>query len=444
MNSTKWTLPVLAACALALNACTTIEEDDTAAEPFVGDELPVGDIEGLQEIKADGWGYATVCKPIPYLEPLTDPAITISLDGLTLRLYDRAGDYDRTFPVGVGQIEDAESLTPDSLYRSDGVFYTRTDLAPTIDGNTPSTARWGWNYSCRMWWTDEQGNQIPVFAGLPFIRLQGPSSTGYGIHGPVDQFNRSNGGNLRRGYVSHGCVRMEAADLVEVYALIQGHSAPVRIQQAIERRPDDRAVDTPDSWLLRECRADQDCAEGLHCEPNPYSGRGFCTQYCDAYCPDRSGAPTTFCVDNPNGGQRGICMYRALDFNNHCRSYDHSVEVAAVPRFSQPWIKRNTCLPGTEGWIGDRCLSDRECLTGVCSAVDGGPEGICSEPCSRYCPDKAGGYAVTFCIDDPDTPVNGMCTARCDNNDDCAMGTTCESAPRHSQASMVRNACVPY
>lgn len=427
-------------------ACSETAEDAPETHTGFGDELSIGDIQGLDDMKADGWGFATVCKPIPNLTPLNDPMITISLDGLSLHLVDRAGTYDEVFPIGVGQIDDdGESLTPVSTYRNDQLFYTRTDLPSTIDGSTASTARWAWNYSCRMWWTDDDGKKVPVFAGLPFIRLTGPRSNGYGIHGPVDRFSRSDGGTLRRGYVSHGCIRMEAADLVEVYALIAGKSVPVRIQQATERDQNDRAVDVDSRWIMSECQNDSDCSfQGGVCHQNEYSGRGFCTQPCSRYCPDRDGYPGTFCVADDQNPDAGMCVFQSSSLSNVCRRFDHFVQHRTT-RFNQSWVRRNVCLPGSEGWIGDRCLDDADCESSYCHEIDGESAGVCSEACTRYCPDLDG-HAGTFCVSsDPAAPQNGgMCVARCAGNDACGLGTTCESTSRHSQASVVRDACVPY
>ena len=432
--------------ALLVAACGETASVDDEAATGIGDELSLGDIDGLDEIKADGWGFATQCKDIPYLEPLIDPMITISLDGLTLHLRDRAGDYDRVFAIGVGQTDElGESLTPVSTSRDDQLFYTRTDLESVEDGNTAARARWAWNYSCRMWWTDEDGQKVPVFAGLPFIRLTGPRTSGYGIHGPIDRFNRSDGGTLRRGYVSHGCIRMEAADLVEVYALIAGHRAPVRIQQATERDQNDRALDVEDRWMMSECQSDDDCDyDGGMCRTNPYSGRGFCTQACTRYCPDRAGYPGTFCVADDSATDTGMCVFQTSSLVNSCRRFDHFVE-QRTGRRGQPGVQRTVCLPGSEGWIGDRCLGDTDCESGYCHELEGETAGMCSEACNRYCPDLAG-HASTFCVSsDPNAPENGgMCVARCAGNDACGLGTTCESTSRHSQASVVRDACVPY
>ena len=434
----------LPALLLACDAETAVPADPPSTEGE-GEELAVGDIEDL---KSDGvWTHAVQCKPIPTLEPLTDPAITVSLDGLTLHLVDRAGDYDEIFPIGPGSISGDESLTPVSTGAPGGVFWARADRAATQDGPTPAERRWGWNESCRVWWRSESGQDVPVFAGLPFIRLEGPPSAGYGLHGPIDNYTMSSGGTLRRGYVSHGCVRMQAEDIVEVYALIQGHRTPVRIQKAIERRDDDRAVDVEDRWFQSECREDADCTyPGGACKHNPYSGRGFCTQACSRYCPDKAGYPTSFCVVDPDSTSQGMCVLRPASIWNGCARFEGVQEQPSEPRFSQSWVKRSACVPGTPGWIGDRCQTDADCVeTDACLPVDGGPDGICTEPCARYCPDLAG-HAATFCIAAPDDAglSEGICAARCTSSDDCPRGATCETEPRYSMTWVVRNVCVPY
>jgi hypothetical protein len=425
---------VLAACA----------EGPAPPEGEASAELGLGVVE---DMKDDGnWGFATTCKPIPALEPLADPMIVVSLDGLTLRLFDRAGTYDRTFPIGPGAIEKGVSLTPVSTGLPTGLFHTRTDQPVVDDGPTPSQAKWAWNHRCRMWWKDEQGKQIPVFAGLPFIRLEGPPTSSYAIHGPVDRFTQANGGTLRRGYVSHGCIRMDAADVVEVWALIQGHRVPVRVQQAVERRDDDTAVDISAKWIGQECARDADCNYlGGMCHMNAYSGRGFCTARCNRTCNDRAGYPPTFCVADPSDTSKGLCVPKSVLIDNNCRRYDHFVPRTGVARFKQPSVKADVCLPGSEGWVGDRCLADSDCPGGVCAEVDGGTAGVCTRDCTRSCPDKAT-YAGTFCVaaNESSGLDDGMCVATCSSNDDCAVGTTCEREPRNGQPSVLRNVCLPY
>lgn len=435
---------VVSAFCFALFSAACVEEpieDGPAGEP-AGEDLPLGDVFNP---KADGfYGAATTCKDIPYVEPLRDPKIVISLDGLTLRLVDRAGAYDRVFPIGVGGIENGESLTPTSTQFPSGTFYTRTDERPVDDGPTASQARWGWNHRCRMWWTDEDGSKVPVFAGLPFIRLAGhPTSASYGIHGPIDDYTMPSGGVLRRGYVSHGCVRMSSEGIKEVWGRLQGKQAEVVIQKPAERLEDGSAVDF-DPWLLSECQSDSDCDfAGGFCQKNDYRGAGFCTMACTKYCPDRAGHPTSFCVDNPHGNG-GICTVKSERVTtNYCERLDGFVQYSGVYRPDRS-ASASVCLPGSKGWIGDRCLEDDECDTGVCTPIEGGPQGICTQSCSRYCPDKDGA-AGTFCIDAPASvpETGGMCVARCHDDDHCPAGTACVESPRYSQSSVVVKSCVP-
>jgi hypothetical protein len=64
-----------------------------------GDDLPVGELTG-DDGKADGnWGSALTCKTVPALPPLAHPEIVVSLNGLTLRLADRAAGFDKVFPI---------------------------------------------------------------------------------------------------------------------------------------------------------------------------------------------------------------------------------------------------------------------------------------------------------------------------------------------------------
>jgi len=413
--------------------------------PEAGDELPIGAIDDLKE---DGdWTHAVRCKTLPVVEPLADPAITVSLDGLTIHLVDRAGTYDRVFPIGPGQIQNGKSLTPVSTTLPEGLFWTRTDQPAVQDGPTPATQKWGWNESCNIWWKSETGQQLPVFAGLPFIRLQGPPTAGYGIHGPIDNYTMPNGGTLRRGYVSHGCIRMDAADLGELYGRILGKRVPVRVQKAVERRADGTAVDVRNKWFLAECQTDADCNyEGGLCRVNPYSGRGFCTQQCSLYCPDRAGNPSTYCVADPADATKGVCTFRPDPVQNGCKRWGGFLEKASVPRSGQPSTKKSACVPGSGGWIGDACVVDADCtLTDTCLPVEDGVAGVCTEPCARYCPD-ATGRAATFCVGAPPAAgtSGGVCLARCSNNDDCPPGATCESEPRYSDPATVRSVCLPY
>jgi hypothetical protein len=428
-------------------ACAPEPEEAIDELPPTGfeEELAIGAIDDL---KTDGdWGAALQCKAIPDLEPLAAPTIVVSLDGLTLHLTDAETGYDRVFPIGPGSIKDGESLTPLSTGLADGLFHIRLDKPVGAESSDPGYAPWAYAYSCRMWWKDpDTGTKVPVFAGLPFLRLEGAPTLGYAIHGPIDSYTIPSGGRLRRGYVSHGCIRMEAADVLELYALTLGHKVPVRVQQAVERRADGSAVDLPQKWLLAECATDEECTfDGGFCHANPYTGKGYCTRECLKYCPDEYGQPVSFCVADPEDDAKGLCTLKAASFNNHCRRYPGFELAQGIGRFGQPSVTADVCLPGSQGWVGDSCFTDLDCglAEGSCilpASGDGAP-GFCSLPCTKYCPDLES-YDGTFCVTGADGA--GQCVEKCTGQDDCPTGMTCtEETPRHNDPATAADVCLP-
>ena len=62
----------------------------------------------------------------------------------------------------------------------------------------------------------------------------------YALHGPITK-------SLIRGYVSHGCVRMQAQDVIELFWMVKRASnlgnTPVTIQQEVEIDAAGKAVD---------------------------------------------------------------------------------------------------------------------------------------------------------------------------------------------------------
>jgi len=299
-----------------------------------GDDLALGEV-GPDDNKADGrWGYATECKPIPEVEPLIDPAITLSIDGLTLHLVDRAGGYDAVFPVGVGTIDERAS----SSISGQSETYFPIHETRRQDFEIDTTDAWSFN-PCRVWWTDPDTTEmLPVFAGLPFMRFFGS----YGIHGPITGYREPDGGHLVRGYVSHGCVRMEAAHVLEVYSRTSGvDGVPVHLQREPERRPDGRRVDVTDRWIGSECDVDTDCGfEAAVCEIHPSGGHGFCSLPCARLCPDRPGYPMTACVASTTIPNSGMCVPREERKNRGCRPYDRF-----VPRFQRRFGASGAAVP---------------------------------------------------------------------------------------------------
>jgi hypothetical protein len=405
---------------LALAAC----HDPTSAQIA---DLPLGD--RLAQDKADGnWGYALTCKPVPDFPRLQSPEITLSLYGLTLRLTDRATGFEKVFPVGVGAIN---TKTTEATYGETMSYY------PVIaTGKNTFALRTANIQPCKTWWTDpETGERSPVFAGLPFMPFYG----GYAIHGPIDNFRAANGGNLRRGFVSHGCIRMESADVLEVYSRIRGvASVPVRLQREPERLSSGRRVDVAQKWVGAECGSDSDCNyTGGFCKRNRYSGRGFCSARCTSTCADRTGHPTTFCVADPDDAAQGLCVLKTAPQNPDCRAYDHFVP-KSVSRFRST-VKATACLPGSRGWVGERCLGDADCKNGTRCA-----SGTCTMACTRVCADQPG-FARTFCAAEPSLGSGGSCLRSCTpslNAPECSLGMACALRSR-PDGSRSATACVP-
>ena len=416
-----------------LTGCDTAHDVDAPAatsETPAGDDLALGDVIE-PEGKADGWGHALECKVGPDLPALAAPQIFVSIQGFTLRLVDEESGFEKVFPIGPG------ALDSDATSRSLGESLSYFPVIETGQKDfeiTPSSIQ-----PCKTWWTDPHtGARSPVFAGLPFMSWHG----NYAIHGPIDNYTASNGGNLRRGFVSHGCLRMEAADVLELYARIKGVAhVPVHVQREPERRDDGTRVDVGGAWIGTECDDDADCtfASGF-CKTNKYSGRGFCTQPCQRGCPDKAGAPVTFCVADPDDTSRGLCVNKVGPTNAECRPYAQFV-VRKTARFNQASVTADVCVPGSPGFIGDHCFADTECRTGnICrdaKPADGVP-GTCTQGCARSCPDAAG-FPTTYCAQDP-TDSAGYCERSCtldSNASECPTDEICVERSRKGRAGSV-------
>ena len=410
--------------------------DTSDATP--GGDLALGD-RSADDVKADGegdWGSALDCKPVPVLPQLVHPRITLSIDGLTLHLTDDSG-YDKVFPVGPGAIDTTET---DAEFGESRSYYPIIHYGKHDFEITPATIQ-----ECKTWWTDaETGAKAPVFAGLPFLSWSG----NFAIHGPIDNYRAPNGGNLRRGYVSHGCFRMEAADVLEVYGRIKGVAhVPVHVQREPERRADGSRVDLAAKWVGAACSANTDCnfPNGF-CEQDAYAQHGFCSARCTQYCADKPGAPPTFCVADPQAPGKGMCVPKAIGQDQDCRPYDALTIAPATPRLNQPTVTADVCLPGSHGWVGDHCFADPDCGNGTtCLGAHGTAPGVCSMACDKYCADEPG-EADTFCAAVPALSSAGACLRQCtpsSNASECPTDMVCGAAPRNGQSSVTKTVCLP-
>ena len=203
------------------------------------------------------------------LPALERPEVIVSLEGLSVHLFDRATGISKVYATGVGKIG------------SSGKSYTPTGFFQTLD---PSH---GWYYIPRRYSPE-------YFGGFPFLRLNIENSNGYhtyGMHGPIT-FSCPDGSSdcglldrdwfLVRDFVSHGCMRMEVDGIVELFWALRdfGH-VPVSIQQAIEL---DALGDEVDVDMVPALYAEGEAIPYGECglRPDPYEIAGrWTSRSCD-------------------------------------------------------------------------------------------------------------------------------------------------------------------
>jgi len=194
-----------------------IDEEEPGEGVAFDEQNPYADVEG----KADS--------PLTYevptdLEQLERPEIIVSLQQKTVHLFDRTTGFSAVYPTGPGALTSSgRSMTPTGFYK------------------TGPDAGDGWYNISRRYTPD-------YFGGFPFLRLTIENSNGYhtyGFHGPIT-YTCPDGGRgcdlvdrqwfLKRDFVSHGCMRMEKDDIVEMFHTVAGHaSIPVTIIDDPER-----------------------------------------------------------------------------------------------------------------------------------------------------------------------------------------------------------------
>ncbi len=103
------------------------------------------------------------------------------------------------------------------------------------------------------------------------------------------------------------------------------------------------------------------------------------------------------------------------------------------------------------GFVGGQCSADSQCnySNSFCiKEAEGFPKGMCSQSCTKFCPDKTG-MTTTFCITGKEVGVStppGLCTARCDfgkSATGCRPGYSCVKMQRYGDPSTEVFACVP-
>ena len=212
-------LAVLATFATACADAPDPSSDDPEQGSYEGVDEDVDPTIPLDDGKSDVPRYQ-IPTDLPQLQA---PEIIVSLDGLTVHVFDRATGFNRVYPAGVGvKGSSGRSITPT------GHFQTGPD-------GTDS------------WWYAPRRTNPEYFGGFPFLRLTARNSDGantYALHGPITQ-------TLTRGYVSHGCVRMRGDDIIRIFWMVKTHgSTPVTIQKEVERDAAGHKVDVGTTPVL--------------------------------------------------------------------------------------------------------------------------------------------------------------------------------------------------
>lgn len=245
------------------------------------------------------------------------------------------------------------------------------------------------------------------------------------------------------------------------------HESPIpsgTVVQTDPGRPEDKPDDpdlfyagTSKLWIGDACQKDSDCDfSGSYCML-PVDGfpDGYCMMGCSKHCPDQSGKTYTFCVKRGSGG---ACFIRC-DTNRYpgtgCRP---GYLCREEPRYNETSVKSSICVPDPSKakpptqpqppptqpsrWIGEPCSQDLDCdfADGFCyKENDGFPQGLCTAPCTRLCPDKAG-KPETFCVAHGN---NGICVSQCSTATGCRSEYVCQSRSRLGEPGIQKNVCVP-
>lgn len=259
-----WGWGVVALGLTVLAGCDEEAPEVIDAEPpgegvAFDEENPYADVEG----KADSPRTYEVPEDVP---ALVRPEIIVSLERKTVHLFDRETGFSVVYPTGPGALTSSgRSMTPT------GFFATGSDVED--------------------WWYFIPRRYAPdYFGGFPFLRLTIENSDGqhtYGMHGPIS-YTCPGGGSecdlearqwfLKRDFVSHGCMRMEAEDIVDLFYAVNDHpSVPVTIIAETELDAAGAVVDVGTDVRLWEVGAAVSYGE-CGSRPDPYAVDGRWTR----------------------------------------------------------------------------------------------------------------------------------------------------------------------
>jgi tetratricopeptide (TPR) repeat protein len=193
---------------------------------------------------------------VPYALPLLErPEIILSLATRTIHLFDRVTGFSAIYPAAPGMLDaQGNSETPT------GFFTTGGDL------DDP-------------WFYMERRYVLDWFGGFPFLRLTARNEAGqhtFGLHGPIT-FTCPDGAEtcgqrqrrwfLENGYPSHGCVRMQAEDIIELFWSVREHP---RVPVAIIGEPErDAAGELVDLGAEPELWREGEAIDYAECGPRP-------------------------------------------------------------------------------------------------------------------------------------------------------------------------------
>jgi len=153
------------------------------------------------------------------IEPV-NPEIRVSPNGLSVHFFDALTGLSRVYPTGPGALSQSsgKGVTPTGFYAT----------SPNSGGNC-------WNIAQRF--------APAYFGGFPFA--------------------------------SHGCMRMRAEDIVELFYLIQGHpSVTVTIQQLTEIDPSGQPIGVGAqavNWPMDVCMSGQTVYGELGAKPSNWA-----------------------------------------------------------------------------------------------------------------------------------------------------------------------------